>query len=133
MYSFTARGHPHVTSKHKTTLEFTRDEDIDLVADCILGVKSGFSLEKIKEFVKEKQDEKTLAFTLLVEVDDLHEEVRAILNPGFKDNREIVLRKSNFLSPRTLGIDSDRSSSDFKKDFIRKLQDPKAIIKVTLS
>ena len=43
-YTFIVMGHPNISSKHKTTLEFTKDHDIGKTADCIIGVRSpGFN------------------------------------------------------------------------------------------
>ena len=49
---FKAYGHPNITAKHKTTLEFTKDENLSLRGDCIVGVKADFSLSEIKKFIK---------------------------------------------------------------------------------
>ena len=48
-YSFNCYGHENITARHKTTLEFTKDEDLSLKGDCIVGVKAGFQLNKIKD------------------------------------------------------------------------------------
>ena len=52
MMKFTAYGHPNITARHKTTLEFTKDKELSLRGDCIVGVKADFSLSEIKKFIK---------------------------------------------------------------------------------
>ena len=57
-YSFTCYGHNNVISRHKTTLEFTKDEDLSLKGDCIVGVKADFSLQQLKKFIKKLNNNK---------------------------------------------------------------------------
>ncbi|HIP58595.1 MAG TPA: DUF371 domain-containing protein, partial [Archaeoglobus profundus] len=33
----TAWGHPNITAKHRTTLEITKDEELSIRGDCIIG------------------------------------------------------------------------------------------------
>ena len=51
-YKFHAYGHPNILATHKTTLEFTKDSELSLKGDCIVGVKADFDLNEIKKFVK---------------------------------------------------------------------------------
>ena len=39
-------------------------------------------------------------------------EVNAELNPDFDDDKEIVIRKSDFISKRTLGVNADKGAVD---------------------
>jgi uncharacterized protein len=41
------------------------------------------------------------------------------------DRHEIVLRKSNFVSHRTLAVGCDAAAIDFPREMINKLQDPR--------
>ena len=54
------------------------------------------------------------------------------INKDFNDEREIVIRKTEFNSARTLGINADKAASNFGKDFIERLKDDKSRISVTL-
>ena len=51
-YSFTCYGHENIKAKHKTTLEFTKDTEMGLKGDCIVGVNADFSLDKLKKLTK---------------------------------------------------------------------------------
>lgn len=124
-YKFNAYGHENITSKHKNTFEFTKDENIGLEADCIVGVKADYDLNKLKEFLKNKEKIK-----IVISVDGLKEEVNCIVNPDFNDYKEIVVRKSEFKSERTLGIRADKTSSDFSKEFVDKLRKSKINVKL---
>ena len=41
-YNFTVRGHNNVLALHKNTVEFTKDKELTLNGDCILGVDANF-------------------------------------------------------------------------------------------
>ena len=43
-YSFMVKGHPNITSQHKSTFEVTMDKEIGVRADCIIGVSSDVKL-----------------------------------------------------------------------------------------
>ncbi len=51
-YKFNAYGHPNILATHKTTLEFTKDKEVSLRGDCIIGINSDFDLGKLKDFIK---------------------------------------------------------------------------------
>ena len=44
IYKFNAYGHPNILGTHKTTFEFTKDNELTLNGDCIVGVKADFEL-----------------------------------------------------------------------------------------
>src|SRR3989338_1936795 len=63
-YSFTCCGHENVTARHKTTLEFTKDNELSLKGDCIVGVKADFSLKGIKSFIKSLGNNRKITITI---------------------------------------------------------------------
>lgn len=127
MYSFKCFGHENITSSHKNTFEFTKHKDIGKLAHCIIGIKADFSVKDIKKIVRNKDKLK-----IIIKVDDLKEEINCISNKDFSDSEEIVIRKSDFLSKRTLGIRCDKASSDLKKEFKEKLKNPNQEIKIKI-
>lgn len=127
-YSFFSFGHSNITAKHKNTIEFTKDKDLTLKGDCIIGVNSDFDLKKIKELIKNSKK-----IRILIKVDDLTEEITCKTNPDFDDNEEIVIRKSDFVSKRTLGIKADKACSDLNKEFIKKLAEKDKKIEIKLN
>lgn len=128
MYSFKCYGHKNITSSHNNTLEFTKDKDIGKIAHCIIGVNSEFSLEKIKEEISNKEK-----LTVTVQADDVKEEIVCLVNTDFDDEKEIVIRKSEFNSKRTLGIRCDKASSDLSSKLKDKFKNPEQEIIVTIS
>jgi uncharacterized protein len=126
-YSFTAFGHENVTGKHKRTFEFTKDKELTLQGDCILGVKSNFSLYDLKELIKESDKLK-----MVITADDISDEVVFFGNPNFDDDEEIVVRIGEFSSDRTFGVRADKACSDLKKELIEKLNDPDTQIEIRI-
>ena len=127
-YTFTAWGHENITAKHKRTLEFTRDSAVGIEGDCILGVSSNFSIYDLKELIKEGTKLK-----MVIKVEDIYDEVVFEANPGFNDEKEIVIRMGDFSSERTLGVKADKACADLKKELVEKLRNPDQKIDVLIT
>ena len=110
---FTARGHPNVQASHKTTLEFTKESTVTLRGDCVLGVLASISpvefQEETKAFLRSTRD-----FILEIRAADIFDEIRGKGNPGLNldDDNEMVFRKSNFLSGRTVLVGCNKAAAD---------------------
>lgn len=127
-YSFTARGHPNIKATHKTTLEFTKDKEVTPKGDCIVGVDADYDLFEIKQFIAPANKK----VKIILEVGGVVEELEGKINPNFEDDKEIVLRKTGFLSKRTLLVHSTKSAQSLKRKMVNKLADSKQKIIITL-
>lgn len=133
-YSFILKGHPNVTSRHKSTLEFTKDVEIGLRADCIVGVASGVSMENFpSEMIDAIQDENS-RITVKLETENACDEIHGF---GHRDltldhPTDMVVRKSEFKCSRTLMINSDKAACDLKPELVDDLADSKQL-KVTIA
>ncbi|MFH2028408.1 MAG: DUF371 domain-containing protein [Nanoarchaeota archaeon] len=115
---FTAYGHANITSRHRNTLEFTKDASLTLNGDCIVGVRADFLLKDINFFLRKLKNKK---IKMRIRVMDIIEEIHFEANPDFDDDTEIVIRKSDFKSKRTLGINADKAANDLNlKDMLQK-------------
>lgn len=121
---FTAYGHPNITSTHRNTFEFTKDEDVTKTGDCIVGVKADFSLKELKELLNYQR------IKISIIVDNEVEEILATPNKTFDSNQEMVIRKTDFASDRTFAIKADKASVDLK--IRNKLKDPDQKITVEI-
>lgn len=121
---FTAYGHPNITSTHRNTFEFTKDEDVTKTGDCIVGVKADFSLKELKELLNYQR------IKISIIVDNEVEEIMATPNKTFDSNQEMVIRKTDFASDRTFAIKADKASVDLK--IRNKLKDPDQKITVEI-
>ena len=127
MYSFICYGHGNISSSHKATLEFTKDREITRMGHCIVGVRADFELDRIKRLVKDKKKLK-----IVIRAGDIKDEINCLVNPGFDDDRELVVRRSDFSSKRTLGIRCDKASAGLSGLLKEKLSDPGQKIIITL-
>ena len=127
-YNFTAWGHENITASHKRTLEFTKEGELSIQGDCILGVNADFSLYDLKELIKQGKRLK-----IIIKVDGVSDEVVFEANPGFSDEREIVIRMGDFGSSRTFGVRADKACSNLKKELVDKLNNPNQKIEVLIT
>lgn len=132
-YSFNSSGHENILSAHKTTIEFTKDKDLTSNGDCIVGVNSDFDFLKIKKFIGFSIKNKIKKIKITINADGLKDCIVCDLNEKFSDNREIVIRKSDFLSDRTFAINANKAAVDLNKNLIKKIKNKDQKIKVTVT
>ncbi len=132
-YTFLLRGHPNITSEHKTTMEFTRDPDISKRADCIIGVKSPISMDNIPEGISNAIKDNNSRITIRLETENAVDEIKGSGHPELTLDHptDMVLRKSDFKCGRTLMIDADKAACDLKTELIKDLKKSKPL-KVTI-
>ena len=133
-YSFTCNGHQNITSKHKTTLEFTKDKYLTLKGDCIVGIKADFSLLQLKKFIKSLKNNKKIIIIIEILNNDnkIIEKINAEVNPDFNSEKDIVIRKSDFIDNRTLAIKADKAACDLNRDFIENIKNNKRKIRIMI-
>ena len=119
-YKFHAYGHPNILATHKTTLEFTKDSELALKGDCIIGVNCDFELNEIKKLIKNAKSSKV---TITIETEDkkIKEIIKAEINPDFNDEREMVMRKTDFFSERTFAVRADKAACNLRKGLVEFL------------
>lgn len=134
-YVFNAYSHPNISGTHKTTLEFTKDEEVSLKGDCIIGVRADFDLSEIKKFIKSLKSGKiSITIKAASKPNDIsaQETIFAEINPHFNSAKEIVIRKTDFISERTLGIMADKSAFELDRRLIDLLKSKKGKISVII-
>ncbi len=130
-----AWGHPNVSARHRTTFEITRDENLTVRGDCIIGVRANKSVYELDERIKEwLRSGKPVIIEVELPQYGLKERVKAYGSDKltFKNRRDIVVRKSSFTCDRTLAIRSDKSASDFDREMIELLRDPRTELRFTI-
>jgi len=128
-----AYGHPNITANHPTTFEITKDEEIGKDADCIIGVKANKSCKDLSEELKSGlRSGRKIEIT--IEVEGMEEKIVAYGSPALElsDEKDIVVRKSDFIDGRTLCILADKAAKDLNKEIRKKLRDPNAQIKIII-
>ncbi|MBU0979573.1 MAG: DUF371 domain-containing protein [Nanoarchaeota archaeon] len=119
---FSFYGHPNIKADHKTTLEITKDADVTERGDCIIGVKADIDTSLLRGLTGKRE--------LVLKVNGMEDRIEFEANPGFNDAEELVIRKSDFLCNRTLGINADKAACDL---MIREaLKDPEQEIEAAI-
>ena len=119
-------GHENVRSLHQKTIEITKEQNLTPSGDCIIGVNASYGCNDIPDEVKEKIRDPTskIKFSILV-----NEHVFEIFGNGHKElelshDEDIVIRKSDFICPRTLAIQCDQASDSIPRQIVKLLQNP---------
>jgi len=115
--TFHAYGHKNILAAHKKTLEFTKDKELSLDGDCIVGVKADFDHRELQKIVC---SHKRLRMT--IKAGGREDSVEFIANRKFTSSREVVLRFSEFSSDRTLGFRASKAAAQLDKELRKKMQ-----------
>jgi uncharacterized protein len=126
MIQFTCRGHKNVLSHHKSTLEFTHDEELTLRGDCIVAVKADYALAAIKNAAFSGK------ISVTMECNGITDSFVAEYHDGFDDPHEMVIRRSEYLDKRTFAIRSTKAAKDIDRKLVEALKDPQAVLVVTI-
>ncbi|MBF4468632.1 MAG: DUF371 domain-containing protein [Methanobrevibacter arboriphilus] len=124
-----AKGHENVTSKHKSTFEITKDKNLSMTGDCIIGVDMDKTMDDFPEELKEKIANENTKIKVKLSTDNSNDEINGFGHPRLTLNHptDIVSRKSNYVCSRTLMIKSDKASSDLNKNLINDLKEGKSL------
>lgn len=129
-------GHPNIRSLHAKTIEITKDEHLTPRGDCIIGVKADKACADLDESFKHRLKSNSSVVRMEIMVGD-----ESFLISGMGDGRlsmlnarDLVIRKTNFVCPRTMSVLCDKASSDMPRKLVKMLQDQetKGIFRITL-
>lgn len=119
-------GHPMVRSRHRNTIEVTREPNLTLRGDCIIGVRADKGLPDLSRDVRESIRTDGSKLLVTIEVPSGSFVVRAFGNSALtlEDPHEMVIRKSEYVSPRTLAIRADAAARDIPRTIVQSLRSP---------
>jgi hypothetical protein len=129
-------GHPNIRSLHAKTIEITKDEHLTPRGDCIIGVKANKACADLDQSLKHRLRSNSSVVKIEIIVGD-----ESFLISGRGDERlsmlnahDIVIRKTNFVCPRTMSVLCNKASSDMPRKLVKMLQDQetKGIFRITL-
>jgi len=132
--SLTARGHPNIQATHRSTFEVTAEPTLTLRGDCIIGVKASATPSQVDAAVGKLLRSPGSLVTTRLYCEGLTDEVhgrgapRLLLSSPFS----LVWRTSSHIDSRTIAIHCDKAARDLDRQLIRRLQDPQAILYVTI-
>jgi len=129
-----ARGHENILSTNMTTFEITKDTHLAKRGDCIIAVGADKAGPELSQEFKIALQSESAKLTITIEVDMEKQIVHAsghrqltLTHPA-----DLVVRRSDYVCDRTLAIRSDNVAKDFSKDLVKRLQDPKQTVLITL-
>jgi hypothetical protein len=132
---FHAYGHPAILSTHPSTLEITTSHELTRRGDCVVAVRSSSAVRNLPEDLKRVLSSSSGRGLLALRVGSFEFAVEGRGDPRltFSHETDLVVRKSGFISDRTLMIYADKSSIDIPRDMVRLLQDPASRVTVEIS
>jgi len=133
IFKIIAKGHKNVTSRHKSTFEITKDPELTLSGDCIVGVDMDRTMLDFPDEFKEMIADSSTKITVDLKTENGHDEITGF---GHEDltlthPTDIVIRKSDFTCSRTLMIKADKAARDLDEKLIDDLKNEK-IMEVTI-
>ena len=128
------RGHKNILSLHKKTIEITKDSQLTVNGDCIVGVNSSLACVDLSENLKKKirNPDTEIVFTILADECSFSIHGKGSKKLTLEHPNDIVLRKSAFTCSRTIAIKCDKASDDIPRKMVKKLQNPKTVGKLVI-
>lgn len=122
-FKITAKGHKNVLSQHKSTFEITKDNDLTLAGDCIIGLDIDKSMLDFPEEFKEKLTNDDTKVIVELKTPNAYDEIEGFGHHDLTLSHptDIVFRKSTFVCSRTLMIKSNKAAIDLNRDLIEDL------------
>jgi hypothetical protein len=128
-------GHRNVQSLHARTIEITKDPNLTLQGDCIIGVSANKSCCEVSEKVQHllKDNNSHILIDIIVGNGSFRMNASGDKRLLLLSRHDIVIRKSNFICGRTIAIQCDKASRDIPRDMILLLQNPetKGVLRIT--
>tara|TARA_Y100000782_G_scaffold1194_1_gene1129 strand:- start:73 stop:489 length:417 start_codon:yes stop_codon:yes gene_type:complete len=121
------KGHKNILSLHEKTIEITKDTELTVNGDCIIGTNSNLACIDLPEKFKKKiqNPDSTIAFTIVADGHSFSIHGMGSEKLTLKHTSDIVLRKSAFTCSRTIAIKCDKAPDDIPRTMVKKLQNPK--------
>ncbi|NPA48276.1 MAG: DUF371 domain-containing protein [Thermococci archaeon] len=130
---FRCRGHPNVRATHRSTLEFTRERYLTPRGDCILCVAAEKAVGDLSEEFKDAL-RSGARLIVTVRVGDVYDTITAwgSADLPLSDGRSMVIRRSNYVDPRTLAVRADKAARDVNRKLVELLRNPETVAHVEL-
>ena len=119
-----ARGDPLVRATHPTTFEVTKDMRLTGAGDCIIGVAADKGAADLDPDLRALLRDDRAVLTTRLAAGGKTVIVRSRGSSAFSLDHptDLVWRRSDFISGRTVGIRSDRVAATLPREFVAALQ-----------
>ncbi len=130
-----ARGHKNIQAMHQKTIEITKEEHLSRKGNCIIAVSADKALADLSPTFKKSLRIENARLTVMIEAGGIAETVNAYGSPQLPqtDSTEMVIRKSEYISGRTLAIRADKAAADLSRRLVKRLRNPEQTVKITLT
>lgn len=130
-----ARGHRNVKATHKSTFEITKEDSLSSNGDCVIAVSADRAPADLNLEFKRALCRKGSVFTILIEAGEIAEVVKALGSPHLivSHPSEMVVRKSSYISDRTLAVKADKAARELSRKLVERLRNPSQEVKITLT
>jgi len=130
-----AFGHPNIQATHPTTIMFTKERMVTQRGDCIVAVDANKAVADLSPEFKRALKQPNAKLTIELEVDGQVGKITAYGSPDLtlSHPNDLVIRKSDFTSDRTLAVRADKSSGELSRAIVEKLKNPKQQVTMTLT
>jgi uncharacterized protein len=130
-----AFGHENIQATHPTTLMITKDPHLSKTGDCIIAVSADKAPVDFSQAFKDKLKTENSKLTIIIEAEELKETIHASGDPMLflTHDADMVVRKSDYISDRTIAIHADKASRNLATALIEKLRNPKQKVRITLT
>ena len=121
-------GHPMVLALHPTTIEITTEGHLTKRGDCIIGVGAEKGCDGLRPETKRALGRLGARVSIRITVADQAFELEARGDPRLTltDPHDIVIRKSDYVSDRTLALRASAAAKDVPRRMVGLLRDPNA-------
>lgn len=123
------RGHPMVLALHPTTIEITTEDHLSRRGDCIVGVAAEKGCAGLGAETREALRRSDARVSIRIVVAERSFELSARGDPGLTlaHPQDMVIRKSGFVSDRTLALGASAAARDIPRGMVSLLRDPKTV------
>jgi len=120
-------GNENIRSNHQKTIEITKESHLTPYGDCIIGVNATSGCSDLPQELKDKLKipDTKVTFSICVEEHEFILEGKGHPDLILTHSEDIVIRKSDFICPRTLAVKCDKASDLLPREMVLLLQDPK--------
>ena len=133
-FAFRCFGHKNVRATHKSTLEFTVDENLTAKGNCIVGVKATRSLSDMPESMKKQIRDTKSKISVIIKINEICEEITGEGSSNLKlcGKNAMIIRKSDYICQRTLMINANKAANNLSRKLIELMQNPETEMTVTI-
>lgn len=130
-----AFGHKNVLATHPSTLMITKETELSKQGDCVIAVAADKAVADLSDEFKALLRKQKSRILIQIEVDDLKEVIHGEGSPNLSlsDSVDAVIRKSDFISHRTLALKVDKAAKDLSRGIVEKLKSPQQKVTITLT